>query len=129
MRSKDSILRFHRFQFEEKQQQVAEIDLMIGEFNRKLSDIDQQIEAEETRSGVADPAHFNYSMTAKSLRSRHDNLIKSIEDLTAQHDAIKAQADEAEAELRKVELMAEKEGGVQSVPDVDVIEAPMHATR
>ena len=44
MRSKDSILRFHRFQFEEKQQQVAEIDLMIGEFNRKLSDIDQQIE-------------------------------------------------------------------------------------
>ena len=127
MRSKDSILRFHRFQFEEKQQQVAEIDLMIGEFNRKLSDIDQQIEAEETRSGVADPSHFNYSMTAKSLRNRHENLIKSIEDLTAQHDAIKAQADEAEAELRKVELMAEKEGGVQSIPDV--IEAPAHATR
>lgn len=129
MRSRDSILRFHRFQFEEKQQQVAEIDLMVGEFNRKLSDIDQQIEAEETRSGVADPSHFNYSMTAKSLRSRHDNLIKSIEDLTTQHDAIKAQADEAEAELRKVELMAEKEGGVQSLPDVDVIEAPMLASR
>ncbi|NNE21997.1 MAG: flagellar export protein FliJ [Rhizobiales bacterium] len=129
MRSKDSILRFHRFQFEEKQQQVAEIDLMIGEFNRKLSDIDQQIEAEETRSGVADPAHFNYSMTAKSLRSRHDNLVKSIDDLTAQHDAIKAQANEAEAELRKVELMAEKEGGVQSLPDVDVIEAPLLASR
>jgi len=129
MRSRESILRFHRFQFEEKQQQVAEIDLMIGEFNRKLSDIDQQIEAEETRSGVADPTHFNYSMTAKSLRSRHDNLVKSIEDLTAQHDAIKSQADEAEAELRKVELMAEKEGGVQTLPDVDIIEAPMHAGR
>ncbi|MDH3740334.1 MAG: flagellar export protein FliJ [Hyphomicrobiales bacterium] len=129
MRSKDSILRFHRFQFEEKQQQVAEIDLMIGEFNRKLGDIDQQIEAEETRSGVADPTHFNYSMTAKSLRSRHDNLVKSIDDLTAQHDAIKAQADEAEAELRKVELMAEKEGGAQTMPDVDVIEAPMIASR
>ena len=36
-------------------------------------------------------------------------------------------ADEAEAELRKVELMAEKEGGVQSIPDV--IEAPVLATR
>jgi len=129
MRSRDSILRFHRFQFEEKQQQVAEIDLMIGEFNRKLSDIDLQIEAEETRSGVSDPAHFNYSMTAKSLRSRHDNLIKSIEDLTTQHDAIKSQADEAEAELRKVELMAEKEGSVQTLPDVDIIEAPIHAGR
>lgn len=129
MRSKDSILRFHRFQFEEKQQQVAEIDLMIGEFNRKLSDLDQQIEAEETKSGVADPGHFNYSMTAKSLRTRHENLIKSIEDLTAQHDAMKSQADEAEAELRKVELMAEKEGGVQAMPDVDIIDAPIHAGR
>ena len=129
MRTKDSILRFHRFQFEEKQQQVAEIDLMIGEFNRKLSDLDQQIEAEETRSGVADPAHFNYSMTAKSLRTRHENLIKSIEDLTAQHDAIKAQADEAEAELRKVELIAEKEGGIRSMPDMDIIEAPVLAAR
>ena len=129
MRSKESILRFHRFQFEEKQQQVAEIDLMIGEFKRKLSDLDQQIEAEETRSGVSDPTHFNYSMTAKSLRTRHENLVKSIEDLSAQHDAIKVQADEAEAELRKVELMAEKEGGVQTMPDADVIEAPIHVGR
>ena len=127
MRSKDSILRFHRFQFEEKQQQVSEIDVMIGEFNRKLGDIDQQIEAEETRSGVSDPAHFNYSMTAKSLRTRHENLIKSIEDLNAQREAMQAQADEAEAELRKVELMAEKEGSVQSVPDI--IEAPILASR
>ena len=129
MRSKDSILRFHRFQFEEKQQQVNEVETMIGEFNRKLAEIDQQIEAEETRSGVSDPAHFNYSMTAKSLRTRHDNLVKSIEDLNAQLAMIKSLADEAEAELRKVELMAEKEGGVQSMPDADIIDSPVHATR
>ncbi len=129
MRTKNSILRFHRFQFEEKQQHVNEIDVMIGEFNRKMSELEQQIEAEETRSGVADPAHFNYSMTAKSLRNRHDNLIKSIEDLNGQRDNIKAQADEAEAELRKVELIAEKEGGARTMPEIDVAERPLHVTR
>lgn len=129
MRSKESILRFHRFQFEEKQQQVAEIELMIGDFQRKLNDLEQQIEAEETRSGVSDPTHFSYSMTAKSLRTRHDNLVKSIADLQLQFDAIKTQADEAEAELRKVELMAEKEGGVQSVPEFDVAQDSLQVVR
>ena len=129
MRSKDSVLRFHRFRFEEKQQQVNEIELMIAEFNRKLSDLDHQIEAEETRSGVADPTHFNYSMTAKSLRTRHENLIKSIEDLDAQHEAIKAQANEAEAELRKVELMVENEGGDQSLNGLDVQDDTLLASR
>ena len=102
---------------------------MIAEFNRKLSDLDHQIEAEETRSGVADPTHFNYSMTAKSLRTRHENLVKSIEDLDAQHEAIKAQANEAEAELRKVELLVEKEGGVQSLNSLEVQDDSLLATR
>ncbi len=129
MRSKDSIVRFHRFQFEEKQQQVSEVEVMIGEFNRKLSELEQQIEAEEIRSGVADPTHFNYSMTAKSLRNRHENLIKSIEDLNVQRDAMKVLADEAEAELRKVELIAEKEGGVQSMPEIEAVDDSALVTR
>jgi len=129
MRSKDSVLRFHRFQFEEKQQQVAEIEMMIGDFQRKLNELEQQIEAEETRSGVSDPTHFSYSMTAKSLRTRHENLVKSITDLQVQYDAIKVQADEAEAELRKVELMAEKEGGAQTVPEFEATQDPLQVVR
>ena len=129
MRSKESILRFHRFQFEEKQQQVAEIEMMIGDFQRKMNELEQQIEAEETRSGVSDPAHFSYSMTAKSLRTRHENLVKSITDLQVQYDAIKVQADEAEAELRKVELMAEKEGGAQTVPEFEATQDPLQVVR
>jgi DNA repair exonuclease SbcCD ATPase subunit len=124
------MLRLQRFRHEEKRQQVADIELMIADFNRKLGELDQQIEIEEERTGVSDPSHYNYSMTAKSIRGRRDNLQKSISELDAQLKDAEAQAEEAESELRKVELLVEKEGG-PAMPDVDV-EVPdstVHAAR
>ena len=115
MRSKDTMLRLQRFRFEEKRQQVSDIELMIADFNRKLGDLDQQIEMEEDRTGVSDPGHFNYSMTAKSIRGRRDNLSKSIAELDAQMKEAVEQTSEAEAELRKIELLVEKEGLGQAV--------------
>ena len=78
MRSKDTLLRLHRFRYDEKRRQVGEIEAMIADFRRKQDDLDLQIQAEEERSGVSDPEHFNYSMTAKALRGRRDNLLRSI---------------------------------------------------
>ncbi len=121
MRSKDTLLRLHRFRFEEKRRQVTEIEMMIADFKRKQDDLELQINAEEERSGVTDPNHFKYSMTAKSIRGRRDNLLKSIEELDAQLGAAREQAEAEEAELRKVELMAEKEGNIpQMIMPLDV---------
>ncbi len=110
MRSKESVLRLHKFKCEEQHRQVGEIELMVADFRRKQDELELQIKAEEDRTGITDPAHFNYSMTAKSLHTRRDNLLKSIEDLDVQLNKAKALLEEEEAELRKVELMAEKEG-------------------
>ena len=126
MRSKDTMLRLQRFRFEEKRQQVADIELMIADFNRKLADLDLQIQMEEERTGVSDPAHFNYSMTAKSIRGRRDNLAKSISELEVQMAEAEKQAQEAEAELRKVELMVEKEGGGQPVVEAAGASSDLH---
>jgi flagellar export protein FliJ len=121
------MLRLQRFRFEEKRQQVTDIELMIADFNRKLADLDAQIQMEEERNGVSDPTHFNYSMTAKSIRGRRDNLAKSISELEAQMAEAENQAREAEAELRKVELMVEKEGGGQPVVDAAPTGSDVHA--
>ena len=119
MRSKNSLLRLHRFRFEEKRRQVSEIEFMIADFQRKFEDIDLQIKAEEERTGISDPSHFNYSMTAKSLVTRRENLVKSMDELKEQLVIAKAEAEETEADLRKVELLAEKEGLIQpAVPEV-----------
>jgi len=108
--SKDTMLRLQRFRFEDKRRQVAEIELMIVDFKRKLDELDQQITIEEGKNGVSDPKHFNYSTSAKALRDRRENMSRSMDDLDGQLSDAQAAYEEAERELRKAELLAEKEG-------------------
>jgi flagellar FliJ protein len=109
MRSKDTLMRLQRFRVDERQRQVSDIEMMMADFRRKQDDLDQQIAYEEQKTGVSDPAHFNYSMTAKSIRKRRENLLATVDDLQAQLDRAKAELAEEEAELRKVELLVEKD--------------------
>ena len=120
MRSRDTLLRLHRLRTDEKRRQVMDIEGMIQDFIRKFEDLDAQVKFEEGRNGVSDPNHFNYSLAAKAARGRRDNLMRSISELKDQlSDAQNALTDE-ERELRKVELLAEKEGGNSGRPPPQV---------
>jgi flagellar FliJ protein len=114
MRSRETLLRLHRFRTEEKRRQVADMEFMIQDFTRKYEDLDAQVKFEESRNGVSDPAHFNYSLSAKATRGRRDNVMRSIAELRDQlaeaQDALAAE----EQELRRVEMLAEKEAGSAS---------------
>ncbi len=122
MRSKDTLLRLHRFHVEEKRRQVGDIEMMMADFRRKQDDLDQQIAYEEQKTGVSDPANFNYSMTAKSIRKRRENLLATIDDLQAQLDRANEAVAEEESELRKVELLAEKDANHRN--DIKMIGRP-----
>jgi flagellar export protein FliJ len=122
MRSKDTLLRLHRFHVEEKRRQVGDIEMMMADFRRKQDDLDQQIAYEEQKTGVSDPAHFNYSMTAKSIRKRRENLLATIDDLQSQLDRANEALAEEESELRKVELLAEKDASHRN--DIKMIGRP-----
>ena len=111
MRSRETLLRLHRFRTEEKRRQVADIDSMIQDFMRKFDDLDAQVKFEESRNGVTDPTHFNYSLSAKAARGRRDNLMRSIAELKDQLTDAQTALGEAEQELRRAEMLAEKEGG------------------
>ena len=118
MRSKDSMLRLHRFKVEDKRRQVSDIEFMVSDMEAKVTEFNLQVEMEEKRNGVSDVNHFNYSMTAKSIRVRAENIKKSIDDLALQLASAQAELDEEEAELRKIELLAQKSGGsIKAVPE------------
>ena len=111
MRSRESLLRLHRFRAEDKRRQATDIEAMIQDFMRKYDDLDAQVRFEEARNGVGDPSHFNYSLAARAAGSRRDNLLKTISELKDQLNDAQAALKDEEAELRKVELLVEKEGG------------------
>ena len=126
MRSRETLLRLHRFRTEDRRRQAADIDGMIQDLTKKYDELDSHVRFEESRNGVTDPANVNYSMAAKATRGRRDNLLKSIADLKDQKAAVMAQLVDEEAELRKVELLMEKESGASTAPAISTGLQPAH---
>ena len=71
---------------------------------------------EENRTGVTDPNNVNYSMAAKSVRGRRDNILRTVAELRDQQEAGVERLKEAEADLRKIELLVEKEAPTTKAP-------------
>jgi flagellar export protein FliJ len=103
MKSRDTLLRLKRFQAEEKRRRVAQLEMMIAEFNRMAADLDKEIAAEEARARISDPTHFAYPTYARAARSRRDNLVSSTDELRGQLEEARLRLDEALAEVGKAE--------------------------
>jgi flagellar protein FliJ len=109
MKPRDAAIKMKRFQIEERRRQVGQIETMIEEFGRMVSDLDREIAAEHRRTGIEDEKHFAYSTFARAARQRRANLQTSIADLGQQLDTAKAALDLASAELEKDEEKLERD--------------------
>ena len=109
---RDSMVRLKAFQVNEKERQRDLLANTIGDFARMADDLDAQIAAEEARSGIDDPQHFAYPMTAKAARTRRDKLHDSMKELKVQLDAAAIGLEEAQAELAKAEALDRRDGRV-----------------
>ena len=109
MKSRDTLIRLKKFQVDERRRKVAQIEGMIAEFERMAGDLDREIRSEQERAGIHDPAHFAYPTYAKAAMVRKDNLKRSADELKVQLDDAKAALGEAFEELKKVELLDERD--------------------
>ena len=105
----ESLIRLKKFQVDEKRRQVTQIEMMIADFERMASELDQQIEIEHTKTGISDVAHFAYSTFAKAALSRRDNLLNSANDMRGKLEAAQDGLAEALEDLKKVELLDQRE--------------------
>lgn len=109
MKSRDAVIRLKRFEVEEKRRKVAEIEMMIGEFSHMAGDLDRQIAIEQERAGISDVNHYAYPTFAKAAIQRRNNLTASAADLEAKLMAARSDLDEANEELKKIELLEERD--------------------
>ena len=109
MKSRDTLIRLKKFQVDERRRKVAQIEGMIAEFERMAGDLDREIRSEQERAGIHDPAHFAYPTYAKAAMVRKENLKRSADELKVQLDDAKAALGEAFEELKKVELLDERD--------------------
>ncbi len=115
MKSRENLLRLKHFQVEDKTRQLTHIDLMIVEFERMHSDLQAQIDVEEEKAGITDPSHFAYPTFAKAARQRQENLDGSIRDLKEKRVNAEAALEEADAELKKAQMLEKRDGGTGTI--------------
>src|SRR5579862_8472051 len=96
MKSRETLIRLKKFQVDEKRRKVAQIETMIAEF-------------EQDRAGIHDPGHFAYPTYAKAAIGRRENLKRSSDELRTQLEDAKLALAEAFEELKKVELLDERD--------------------
>ena len=109
MKSRETLIRLKKFQVDEKRRKVAQIEAMIAEFDRIAGELDREIKLEQDRAGIHDPAHFAYPTYAKAAIARRENLKRSADELKVQVDDAKAVLGEAFEELKKVEMLDERD--------------------
>jgi flagellar export protein FliJ len=128
MKSRETLIRLKKFQVDEKRRKVVQIEGMIADFERMAADLEREIKVEQERAGIHDPGHFAYPTYAKAAIQRRENLQHSADELKVQlNDAKDALADAFE-ELKKVELLDERdqmreraEAAVQEQRELDAI--------
>jgi flagellar export protein FliJ len=72
-------------------------------------DLEREIKTEQDRAGIQDPAHFAYPTYAKAAMARRENLKRSADELRVQLDDAKSALGEAFDEMKKVELLDERD--------------------
>ena len=109
MKSRETLIRLKKFQVDEKRRKVAQIEAMIAEFDRMAADLEREIRVEQDRAGIHDPGHFAYPTYAKAAIGRRENLKRSADELRTQLEDAKLALDDALDELKKVELLDERD--------------------
>jgi len=109
MKSRETLIRLKKFQVDEKRRKLSQIEGMIAEFERIATELEREIKTEQDRAGIHDPAHFAYPTYAKAAIQRRENLKRSADELKGQLNDAKEALAEAFDELKKVELLDERD--------------------
>jgi flagellar FliJ protein len=109
MKSRESLIRLKRYQVDEKRRQVSQIEAMMADFERMAAELDREVTIEQEKSGITDMGHYAYPTYAKAAAQRRDNLRESAENLRGQLEAAQDELAEAVEDLKKVELLEERD--------------------
>jgi flagellar protein FliJ len=76
--SGQALIRLKELQIDMARRQLAQIEAMIADLECMVATLENEIDLEQNRTGIRDPAHFAYSILAKATIVRRDNLKRTV---------------------------------------------------
>jgi flagellar FliJ protein len=109
MNRTDTLLRLKRFRVDEMKRRIAAIDAMRADLERKLSDLDDNVEREKLRAGDSDIGRLAFPSFLRSIEARRENIRITLKEIEREHASALADLTNAFQDLKSLEIATEQQ--------------------
>ena len=109
MKRSDFLLRLKRFRVDEMKRQMATLDSMKLDAERKLSDLEDSVVRERQRAGDSDIGRLAFPSFLRSIEVRRENLRATLKDIERERAIAQAELNVAFQDLKSLEFAAEQQ--------------------
>lgn len=107
-RSHESLIKLARFQVEELQRQMADVDRARDRLHAQVDKLDADVVREKKLADSNPEAAGTFGAYASAMKSRKENLQVSLADIDRQAETIRDELQAAFEQLKKYELLEER---------------------
>lgn len=107
MKSRESLIRLHRFKVDEIRRRLKLLDDMRADLAKKMSDLEVMMQEEQRRAAHSDLGRLAYPSFARSVVQRRENIQRSIDEVEKQASTVTEELQSAFRELKKYEIAAD----------------------
>lgn len=109
MKSREGLVRLHRFRVEEIRKRLKSLDDMRGDLAKKMGDLETMVQEEQRRSINSDLGRLAFPSFARSIQARRENIQRTIDEVEKQAATVSEELQGAYRELKKYEIAVEGE--------------------
>jgi len=136
MKSREALIRLHRFRVDEIRRRLKSLDDMRADLTKKMSDLETMMQEEQRRAAHSDLGRLAYPSFARSVVARRENIQRSVDEVEKQAATVTDELQAAYRELKKYEIAADSEAQRDRVEyarqvqaDLDEIAVSRHARK
>ena len=107
MKSRETLIRLHRFKVDEIRRRLKLLDDMRADLAKKMSDLEVMMQEEQRRAAHSDLGRLAYPTFARSVVQRRENIQRSIDEIEREATQVTEHLQGAYRELKKYEIAAD----------------------
>jgi flagellar FliJ protein len=107
MKSRESLIRLHRFKVDEIRRRLKLLDDMRADLAKKMADLEVMMQEEQRRAAHSDLGRLAYPSFARSVVLRRENIQRSIDEIEREAAQVTETLQAAYRELKKYEIAAD----------------------
>lgn len=109
MKRRDTLMRLKRFRVDELKRRMGTLDAMRADLDRKLADLESNVERERQRANDSDIGRLAFPSFLRSIELRRENLKNTLKEIDRERVQCQTELSAAYQDLKSLELATEQQ--------------------